>query len=243
MAEEFQQQNFLQPLALRINNLTKIYDGMPAVSNFNIEIPRGRIVGLLGPNGSGKTTLLKMIAGVLCPTSGAIYVDGIPVSEKTKSLVSFLPERPYFSSSMKVSDTLSYFADFYADFDYALAVTMLARLGVPQDAQMKLLSKGTKEKVQLILVMSRRAHLYLLDEPIGGVDPATRDFILNTVLSNYRRDASILVSTHLVADIEHVIDDFIFIQKGTCILHAPAAYAHTNYGKSLDELFREAFRC
>ena len=232
----------LQPV-LSCQALTKRYGDRVALGDVTLSVPRGRVVGLLGPNGSGKTTLLKIVAILLQPTSGTVQVEGQAPSPETKACVSFLPERPYFSSSMKVSGCLSYFADFYRDFDRALAEEMLARLAVPLQAPMSALSKGTKEKVQLVLVMARRAALYLLDEPIGGVDPAARDFILDTILSQYRREATILLSTHLIADVERVLDDFVFLHYGTLVMHAPTAYVREQFGVSLDEYFRGSFRC
>ena len=195
-------------------------------------------MGLLGPNGSGKTTLIKLAAGLLHPTAGAVLVEGAVPGPATKARVSYLPERPYFSQNMKVTDCLAFFEDFYADFDRALACDMLARLAVPMASHMGSLSKGTKEKVQLVLVMARHAALYLLDEPIGGVDPATRDYILDTIISSYRRDATILLSTHLIADVERVLDDFVFLQYGTMVMHAPASFVRDQYGMSLDDYFR-----
>ncbi len=235
-----------QPAAaplLKCVDVTKTYGATVALNHFNIEIPAGRIVGLLGPNGSGKTTLLKMIAGVSHPTAGQILVNGIAVGEQTKSQVSFLPERPYFSRSMRVREMLAFFADFYADFDLPLAHDMLGRLGVNENAPCSTLSKGTVEKVQLVLVMARHAPLYLLDEPIGGVDPAARDYVLRTIIQNYRPQSSIILSTHLVRDVEEVLDDFIFLRYGQMLLHAPVAYVTQRKGTTLDAFFREEFRC
>lgn len=231
-----------QPV-LECRMLSKSYGTTRALDAVSFSIPRGRVVGLLGPNGSGKTTLIKLAAGLLQPTSGNVLVSGAVPSPQTKAVVSYLPERPYFSPSMKVSGALSFFEDFYRDFDRPLAEDMLARLAVPLDVHLGSLSKGTKEKVQLVLVMARRAALYLLDEPIGGVDPATRDYIMDTIISTYRRDATILLSTHLIADVEHVLDDFVFLQYGTMILHAPTEYVRAQFGMSLDGYFRGAFRC
>lgn len=228
---------------LECDHLTKGYGARIALSDVSFAVPAGRVVGLLGPNGSGKTTLIKLAAGLLTPTGGAVRVLGMEPGARTKALLSYLPERPYFAPSMRVRDCLAFFADFYADFDRMLAQDMLARLGVPADAPMAALSKGTKEKVQLVLVMARRAALYLLDEPIGGVDPATRDYILDTIISQYHRDSTILISTHLIADVETVLDDFIFLQYGTMVVHAPVAYAAEQGYASLDDYFRRAFRC
>ena len=231
------------PPVLECRALEKRYGMQPALNPLSLAVPRGRVVGLLGPNGSGKTTLIKLIAGLLRPTAGQVLVCGLEPGPQTKALVSYLPERPYFAPGMKVSQALGYFEDFYADFDRALACDMLSRLAVPLTAHMGALSKGTKEKVQLVLVMARRAALYLLDEPIGGVDPATRDYILDTIISNYRREATILLSTHLIADVERVLDDFVFLHYGTMVMHAPAAFVRQQYGMGLDDYFRGAFRC
>ncbi|NCA31911.1 ABC transporter ATP-binding protein [Adlercreutzia muris] len=223
-------------------NLTKTYGSAVALDRLTISVPAGRIVGLLGPNGSGKTTLLKMIAGVSHPTAGEVRVAGLPVGPQSKALVSYLPERPYFSRSMRVREMLAYFADFYSDFDGALAHEMLSRLGVDPAAACSTLSKGTVEKVQLTLVMARHAALYLLDEPIGGVDPAARDYILSTIIRAYRPQSTIILSTHLVRDVESVLDDFILLRYGQMLLHAPVAYVREK-GTTLDAFFREEFRC
>ncbi len=226
-------------------NINKSYHkNKPVLENLNISIPQGRIVGLLGPNGCGKSTLIKMIAGILQPNSGEILVDGNPIGEKSCALISYLPERTYFSNSMKVKDIITYFADFYADFDKERASVLLRDLGIDVNARLKTLSKGTKEKVQLILVMSRNAKLYLLDEPIAGVDPAAREYILSTIVSNYNPEASIVITTHLITDVEQVLDDFIFMGYGGQIKMAGnAEEARNETGKSLDELFKEVFRC
>ena len=230
---------------LECKNLTKAYKkGVPVLSNFNLEIPSGRIIGLLGTNGCGKSTLMKMIAGILQPNEGEILIDGKPVSEETCALVSYLPERTYFDSSMKVRELLAYFEDFYGDFDRPRAEILLKDLNINADAKLKALSKGTKEKVQLILVMSRQAKLYLLDEPIAGVDPAAREYILSTIVSNYNPDASIIITTHLISDVEQVLDDFVFLTFGGQIIRfGNAEEARNESGKSLDELFKEVFRC
>lgn len=229
--------------ALWCQNLTKTFAGQAALDRFSISVPAGRIVGLLGPNGSGKTTLLKMVAGVSHPTAGDIRVCGLPVGPQSKAVVSFLPERPYFSRSMRVREMIAYFADFYPDFDAAMAHDMLARLGVDPAAVCSSLSKGTVEKVQLTLVMARHAALYLLDEPIGGVDPAARDYILSTIIRGYRPASTVILSTHLVRDVESVLDDFILLRYGTMLLHAPVAYVTQEKGTTLDAYFREEFRC
>ena len=230
---------------LECTNLNKSYKrNKPVLTNLNLVIPAGRIVGLLGPNGCGKSTLIKMIAGILQPNSGEITVDGNPVGEKSCALISYLPERTYFSNSMKVDDIITYFSDFYADFDPVRARHLLNDLGIDTSANLKTLSKGTKEKVQLILVMSRNAKLYLLDEPIAGVDPAAREYILSTIVSNYNPEASIVITTHLITDIEQILDDFIFMGYGGQIMMSGNAEETRNEtGKSLDELFKEVFRC
>jgi len=216
---------------------------MPALGPVTFDVPPGRIVGLLGPNGSGKTTLIKTIAGLLVPTSGHVAINGHQPGVESKSFVSYLPERTYLSSWMKVSDAIDYFESFYQDFSRERALDMLSRLQVPINSHIKKLSKGTKEKVQLILVMSRQASLYLLDEPIAGVDPAARDYILQTIISNYDRNASIIISTHLISDVETVLDDYIFLNMGHIVAAGPVSSVREAGWPSLDQYFREAFRC
>ena len=230
---------------LECKGLTKSYkSGIRVLDNMDLELPAGRIVGLLGPNGCGKSTLIKLIAGLLQPDSGTITVDGKPIGPESKAVVSYLPERPYFNPSQKVNDLIEMFVDFYADFDKELALKLLSDLGIDPRARMKTLSKGTKEKVQLILVMSRRAKLYLLDEPIAGVDPAAREYILRTIVSSYNPEGTIVITTHLIADVEQVLDDFMFLAYGGNIVSAGnAEQIRQNTGKSLDMLFREVFRC
>lgn len=230
---------------LECKGLTKSYKkGWPVLQNMDLELPAGRIVGLLGPNGCGKSTLIKLVAGLLQPDSGTITVNGKPIGPESKALVSYLPERPYFNPAQKVSDLIRMFVDFYEDFDKGIALKLLADLNIDPDARMKTLSKGTKEKVQLILVMSRRAKLYLLDEPIAGVDPAAREYILRTIVSNYNPEGTIVITTHLIADVEQVLDDFMFLAHGGNIISAGnAEQIRQNTGKSLDALFREVFRC
>lgn len=230
---------------LECRNLTKAYKrGWNVLDNLNLSIPEGKIIGLLGPNGCGKSTLIKLIAGLLVPNKGEILVDGKLVGEETKAIVSYLPERTYFNSSMKVSELISYFAEFYADFDKDKAYRLMSDLDIDTNAKLKTLSKGTKEKVQLILVMSRQAKLYLLDEPIAGVDPAAREYILSTIVGNYNPEATIIITTHLIADVEQVLDDFMFISYGGKILKSGnAEEARIENNCSLDELFREVFRC
>ena len=228
---------------LECRELTKQYQQVKALYHLNLALEPGRIVGLLGPNGSGKTTLLKTIGGILTPTSGEIQVDGTPVGLETKKLVSYLPDWNYLSDWMRVRDVIGLFKDFYADFDDRKALEMLSRLEINSKDRLKSMSKGTKEKVQLVLVMSRRARLYLLDEPIGGVDPAARDYILTTIIGNYSENATIMISTHLIADVEQVLDDFVFIHKGQVILSSSVDRIREEQGKSVDALFREVFRC
>jgi ABC-2 type transport system ATP-binding protein len=230
---------------LSCRGLCKSYNpAIPVLYNFDFELQPGRIVGLLGPNGCGKSTLLKLISGILVPDSGVIEICGQPRSEKTNGLISYLPERPYFSSAMKVEQMLRFFSEFYEDFDEPRARKMLGDLGIDPEAQLRSLSKGTKEKVQLILVMARQARLYLLDEPIGGVDPAAREYILSTIVGNYNPEATVLITTHLITDIEPVLDEFAFMgYGGKILLGGNADEIRQQYGKSLDELFREGFRC
>ncbi|MBP1755932.1 MAG: transporter [Firmicutes bacterium] len=228
---------------LECKSLTKKFTTLTALSNVNLTLERGRIIGLLGPNGSGKTTMIKLINGLLVPTSGTILVDGKAPGTDTKKIVSYLPEKTYLPDWMKISDTIEFFHDFYPDFDSKRANEMLDRLHLDASRRMKTLSKGTKEKVQLILVMSRNADLYCLDEPIGGVDPAARDYILNTIISNYNENATVLISTHLIADIEKVLDEVVFIKDGTVTLHSSVEDIRTKEGKSVDTLFREVFKC
>lgn len=224
-------------------NLCKYYS-YPVLQNFNLSLPSGKIIGLLGPNGCGKSTLMKLVAGLLVPDGGEIFVCGEPRSEASNALISYLPERTYFSAGMRVDELISYFSDFYSDFDPDLARKMLSDLGINATARLKTLSKGTKEKVQLIMVMARRARLYLLDEPIAGVDPAARDYILKTIIGNYNPGATVLITTHLIHDIEPVLDDFLFMGYGGQILLAGVAEeVRRERGKSLDDLFKEVFSC
>jgi ABC-2 type transport system ATP-binding protein len=230
---------------LTCTNLNKCYTpGKPVLHNLNISLSGGKIVGLLGPNGCGKSTLLKLISGILVPDSGTIEVCGIPQSEETNALVSYLPERTYFNSWMRVEELIAYFRDFFPDFDEACARKMLSDLSIDTTMKLRALSKGNKEKVQLVLVMSRRAKLYLLDEPIGGVDPAARDYILSTIISSYSPDAAVIITTHLIYDIEPVLDEFAFMgYGGQILLSGVADEVRDEQGKTLDELFREVFKC
>ena len=228
---------------LRCVNLNKCYTkGKYVLKDFTIDIPKGKIVGLLGPNGCGKSTLLKLISGLLTEDSGEIEICGIKRSEETNALISYLPERTYFNSRMRVFELLDYFADFYSDFDRALAEKLLTDLNIPTDQKLKELSKGMKEKVQLVMVMAK-TRLYLLDEPIGGVDPASRDYILDTIIGSYNPEATIIITTHLIHDIEPALNEFLFMGYGGTVLRKGNAEAiRQATGKTLDELFREEFR-
>ncbi len=230
-------------ILMSCDGLTKKYGSFLALDHLNLSIESGKIIGLLGPNGSGKTTLIKLINGLLTPTEGTVKVEGNVPGVQTKKIISYLPERTYLNSWMQVKELVEYFADFYEDFRKDRAYTMLQNLGISEDAQLKSLSKGTKEKVQLILVMSRDAKLYILDEPIAGVDPAARDYILDTIITNYNPEATILISTHLISDIEKVLDDVIFIKDGEVTLHSSVDEIRETKGKSVDALFREVFAC
>ncbi len=229
---------------LECYGLSKSYsNGRMALSNLNLSLERGQIIGLLGPNGSGKTTLIKLINDLLVPTEGYIHIDGSTPGAETKKIVSYLPERTYLTPSWKVADLISYFEDFYEDFQRNRAEQMLEALGIELHAKLRTLSKGAREKVQLVMVMSRDASLYVLDEPIGGVDPASRDYILNTILTNYNENATILLSTHLISDIENVLDRVLFLQNGQMVLNASVDDIRMEQKKSVDMLFREVFRC
>ena len=228
---------------LTATGLTKRYRGNPALDNLNLELPQGKIIGLLGPNGSGKTTFIKIAAGLLTPTAGEITICGEKIGPASKAVVSYLPDRTCFSKQRRVSELLDFFGDFYQDFDRSRAEHMLTALGIDPEARMRTLSKGTQEKVQLVLTMSRRARLYLLDEPIGGVDPAARDYILNTIIHNYEPSATVLISTHLISDVERVLDAFLFLHQGKVVRQGETDAVREESGKSLDELFREVFKC
>lgn len=230
-------------ILLEANNLSKSYGAFPALQNVNLTIDCGRIIGLLGPNGSGKTTLLKIINGLLVPSSGSITIGGEAPGVITKQHISYLPDTSYFPKWMKITDLFTYFNDFYADFDEAKAREMLHRLNINEKMKLKQMSKGTLEKVQLILTMSRNSNLYCLDEPIGGVDPATRDYILQTIINNYSENASVLISTHLISDVENVLDDVIFLQDGQVRLQSTVDEIREKEGQSVDSLFREVFKC
>ena len=229
---------------LECRGIKKAYKrGKYVLNDFNIQISAGKIVGLLGPNGCGKSTLIKLISGLLQANEGEILVCGEPVSDKTRAMISYLPERTYFNSWMRVCELVDFFEEFYSDFDKVRAYSLLKDLGIDPKARLKALSKGTKEKVQLILVMSRKAKLYLLDEPIAGVDPAAREYILSTIVSNYDEDATIIITTHLIADVEQVLDDYVFLSHdGKILKHGSVEDARAESGMSLDETFRAVFK-
>ena len=228
---------------LECRDLGKRYGRVQALEKVNLSIESGRVVGLLGPNGSGKTTLIKLANGLLTPTEGAILINGEDPGPGSKAAVSYLPDKQSLPEWMSADKLLDFFGDFYADFDRARAEEMLEKLGIDKSRRIKQMSKGTREKVQLILVMSRRAKLYLLDEPIGGVDPATRDYILDTIIRNYDPEAAVVISTHLIADVEQVLDEVIFINGGHVVLQSTVDDIRENQGKSVDAYFREVFRC
>jgi len=228
---------------LECKGLTKFYGSKNALRNVDLNIEPGRIVGLLGPNGSGKTTLIKIATGLLTATSGIATINGMTPGPESKAIVSYLPEIAYLNDWMKVSQLVGFFSDFYSDFDKEKAYEMLAALGIDEKESLKTLSKGTKDKVQLILVMARNAKLYLLDEPIGGVDPAARDYILNTIISNYHPEASVVISTHLISDIEQILDDVVFLKNGEIVLASSVDDLRENQGMSVDLYFREVFKC
>ena len=228
---------------LECKDLTKYYDRALGLDHLSLQLEPGRIVGLLGPNGSGKTTLLKIANGLLTPSSGQLLIDGKAPGPDTRRLVSYLPDKTYLNRQQRIREVLDTFQDFYSDFQRDRAERMLAALGIDPDARLKTLSKGNQEKVQLVLVMSRKARLYLLDEPIGGVDPAARDYILNTILTNYDPTATVLISTHLISDVERVLDEYLFLHQGKVIRQGVADEVREQTGSSLDELFREVFKC
>ena len=228
---------------LECRSLTKQFGYRPALKGVNLSVERGRIVGLLGPNGSGKSTLIKLANGLITPTSGEILIDGKAPGVETRKIVSYLPDKNYLNDWMTVEQLVGFFENFYEDFSRETAMDMLRRLDISPKDRLKALSKGTREKVQLILVMSRRAQLYLLDEPIGGVDPAARDYILHTIISNYNENASVIISTHLISDVESVLDDVIFISAGERAISESVDEIREQRDQSVDALFREVFKC
>ena len=232
----------MENMLIKCENLFKSYGTGNALNGINLEIGSGRIVGLLGPNGSGKTTLIKIICGLLQQSSGAVLIDGQTPGVYTKGIISYLPDKMYFADWMRASDMLGLFEDFYGDFDRNKAEAMCVALGIQMNQRIKTMSKGTKEKMQLVLVMSRKAKVYLLDEPIAGVDPAARDFILNTILSNYNEQGTVIISTHLITDIERVLDEVVFLQNGMIVRHDSVDNIRAQEGKSVDAVFRDVFR-
>ncbi len=232
-----------QTALVEIANVTKTYQNRRALSALNLTLEPGHIVGLLGPNGSGKTTLMKILTGVLKDYTGSVTISGQTIGPDTKALVSYLPDVSYFSAWMRPVDVISLFKDFYADFDEQKCLEMVKRLGLDEKQRIKTMSKGTIEKFQLCLVMSRNALLYVLDEPIGGVDPAARDYILSTILSNYNEAGTIFISTHLISDVEKIFDTVVFLKEGEVVLHGEIDEIRQREGKSIDELFREVFKC
>lgn len=227
---------------VELQQVSKSYGGAVALNNVNLKLTAGKIIGLLGPNGSGKTTLIKLINGLLQPEYGQVLINGRTPSPETKAIVSYLPDTTYLDEHMKVLEAITFFEDFYADFDKERAVHLLQDLGIDLNSRMKHLSKGNKEKVQLILVMSRQAQLYVLDEPIGGVDPAARDYILKTIVNNYSPTASVIISTHLISDVEQILDEVIFLHYGSVIRHGNVDDLRIESGESIDELFRQDFK-
>ena len=227
---------------LHCQDLTKKYGSLTALDNLNLTVESGKIIGLLGPNGSGKTTFIKLINGLLTPTWGSIWIDGKIPGVESKKVVSYLPDNNFLNSWMTVSQLVDFFCDFYDDFRKELAYEMSAKLDIEPSRKLKTLSKGNKEKVCLILIMSRNAKLYVLDEPIAAVDPAARDYVISTIINNYNPEASVIISTHLIADIEPILDEAIFLNRGKVVLHKSVEDIRTEYGKSVDELFREEFR-
>ena len=228
---------------VEFKDVHKSYSKKEVLKGVNLNIPKGKIVGLLGPNGSGKTTMIKLMNGLLQADEGSIEIKGMKPSKETKKIVSYLPERTYLNDWMKVKDILEFFHDFYEDFDVQKANEMLKNLNIDKNEKLKTMSKGTKEKVQLILVMSRKADLYILDEPIGGVDPAARSYILKTILTNYNEDSTLLIATHLISEIENICDDILFISNGEIVLQGNVDEIREEKGKSIDALFREEFKC
>ncbi len=228
---------------LQCRNLSKKYGATEALRGIDLELEAGRIVGLLGPNGSGKTTFIKLANGLLKPSEGEILIDGNRPGRETKAEVAYLPDRDFLPDYMSVSQLIKYYSDFFSDMNTAKAEEMLRSLDLDKDMKLKKMSKGTKEKVQLILTMSRDAKVYFLDEPIAGVDPAARDYILRTIITNYNPDALVVISTHLIADVENVLDDVVFIKEGSIVLHKEADVIREEEAKSIDGLFREVFKC
>lgn len=230
-------------MILECENLSKNYGSLKALDELNLKLESGKIVGLLGPNGHGKTTLIKILSGLLRQDKGTVLIDGKKVGVETKKIVSYLPERSYLSLGMKIRDVAKFFEEFYEDFDIKRANAMIDELGLDRESRLKSLSKGNREKVQLIMVMSRKAKLYLLDEPMGGVDPAARDYILKTIISNYSEDVTVIISTHLIQDVEQILDEVVFLKDGKVMFHRDVDELRMEEKKSVDALFREVFSC
>ena len=228
---------------LEVSHVTKSYGNNIVLNDVTFSIPKGKIVGILGPNGSGKTTLIKLINDLLKEDSGSIKVEGLDLGVETKKLISYLPDKNYLNNNMTVLDLLNYFKDFYEDFRIDKAKELISKLNLDLNQKLKTMSKGTKEKVQLILVMSRKAKLYILDEPIGGIDPAARDYIINTILTNFSNDASLLISTHLISDLEKVLDEVIFLKNGKVVRCGSTDEIRKETNMSINDLFREEFKC
>ena len=228
---------------VKCNNLCKEFDNKKVLKDVNLTIPKGRIIGLLGKNGMGKTTLLKLINDLLTPTSGEVLINGEKPNINSKKIISYLPERTYLDKSMKISQIITFFDEFYDNFNKEKAIKLLKDLDLDINSKVSKMSKGMQEKLQLILVMSREAKLYILDEPLGGVDPATRDYILDTILSNFNENSSLIISTHIISDIERILDDVIFIDKGSIVLTASADELRNKENASIDEIFRRCFKC
>lgn len=228
---------------IEFKNVSKKYDDKLVLKDINLKIGRGKIVGLLGKNGEGKTTMIKLINDLLTPTTGEVLINGMHPNVETKKIIAYLPERTYLDKDMKVSEVIKYFSDFYDNFDSKKALKLLKDLDLDVNARLSKMSKGMQEKVQLILVMSRDAEIYILDEPLGGVDPATRDYILDTILTNFKEDATVIISTHLISDIERILDEVIFINKGKIVLESSADELREKENASIDEVFRRSFKC
>lgn len=228
---------------IEMNNLVKKYGSNEVLKNINLKFESGKIIGLLGPNGSGKTTLIKLLNGLIPTTSGEILIDESPVGIESKKIISYLPERTYLDNNMTVKECIDFFEDFYEDFNTPKAYQLIDKLNINHKQKLKTLSKGTKEKVQLILVMSRRAKIYILDEPIAGVDPASRDYILDTIMNNFEDGATLIICTHLISDIERILDEVVFLRDGNVVLYDNADSVRDKYNGSIDEAFREVFRC
>lgn len=233
----------MSDVILQCTNLCKSYGKKQALNNLNLSLTKGKIIGLLGPNGSGKTTFIKILNGLLTPTSGEAVIDSKKIGIESKKIVSYLPDCVSLPEWMKINELINFYKNFYEDFNSEKAYIMLENLKIDPNDKFKTLSKGNKEKVQLILVMSREAKLYLLDEPMGGVDPATRDYILNTIISNYSENSTVIISTHLIADVEKILDEVLFINNGEIVIQDTVDNIRDNQGKSIDTLFREVFRC